>query len=169
MAVPGRPAPSLPRKLEALQRCGRSGAPLFTAVPLSGRVPIEDVLDDACELKSELEQGDGPLSGSQALPVQAAPASRPPVPVQASLPCPDLAGAVLLGFTRDGCHLLSYTSQPVAAADAAEGYALQLWRFETGQRSRRLWSVPLFRWVLPHPVPMVTWACWCSQHRLLVG
>lgn len=59
---------------------------------------------------------------------------------------------MLLGFTRDGCHLLSYTSQPVAAADAAEGYALQLWRFEPGQRSRRLWSVPLFRWVLPHPV-----------------
>ncbi len=58
------------------------------------------------------------------------------------------AGAVLLGFTRDGCHLLSYTSQPVAAADGAEGYALQLWRFETGQRCRRLWSVPLFRWVL---------------------
>ena len=44
--------PSLPRKLEALQRSGRAGAPLFTAVPLSGRVPIEDVLDEAAEMKS---------------------------------------------------------------------------------------------------------------------
>lgn len=84
MAAPGRSAPSLPRKLEALQRCGRAGAPLFTAVPLWGRVPIEDVLDDACELKSELGQGDGPLRCSQALPVQAAPASRRPVPVRSS-------------------------------------------------------------------------------------
>lgn len=53
MAAQGRPPPSLPHKLEALQRCGRAGAPLFTAVPLSGRVPIEEVLDDAAELKSE--------------------------------------------------------------------------------------------------------------------
>ena len=39
---------------------------------------------------------------------------------------PRHAGAVLLGFTRDGCHLVSYTTQPVAAADGQEGYSLQV-------------------------------------------
>ena len=55
---------------------------------------------------------------------------------------------MLLGFTRDGCHLVSYTVHPVAAADGVDGYSLQLWSFHQGQRCRRLWSVPLFRWGL---------------------
>ncbi|PSC76438.1 hypothetical protein C2E20_0265 [Micractinium conductrix] len=57
----------------------------------------------------------------------------------------ELKSAVLLGFTRDGCHLVSYTVHPVAAADGVDGYSLQLWSFHQGQRCRRLWSVPLFR------------------------
>lgn len=52
--IAGRSGSSLPHKLEALQRCGRAGAPLFTAVPLSGRMSIEDMLDEAAEMKSAL-------------------------------------------------------------------------------------------------------------------
>lgn len=146
----GRPAPSLPHKLEALQRSGRAWAPLFTAVPLSGRVPIEDVLDEAAEMKSAPGWNRWRLGCFCAICWRLAACLPPPrecipAPPHTTLPC---AGAVLLGFTRDGGHLVSYTSQPVAAADGAEGYALQLWRFEPGQRCRRLWSVPLFRWVL---------------------
>lgn len=69
----------------------------------------------------------------------------PPAPAPTYLASPPPAGAVLLGFTRDGCHLVSYTTQPVAAADGQEGYSLQLWSFAPGARCRRLWSVPLFR------------------------
>ena len=49
---PGRQPPSLLHKLEALQRCGRAPGPLFAAVPHSGLTPIEDVLDEAADLKS---------------------------------------------------------------------------------------------------------------------
>ncbi|KAL4859348.1 hypothetical protein ACK3TF_000466 [Chlorella vulgaris] len=69
------------------------------------------------------------------------------VPIECVLdePAGDLQSTILLGFTRDGGHLLSYTTQRVAAADGQEGYCLQLWRYQPGQRCRRLWSVPLFR------------------------
>lgn len=56
-----------------------------------------------------------------------------------------LKSCIILGFTRGGAHLLSYTSAPTAAADGHEGCALQLWAFELGAPCRKLWSVPLFR------------------------
>ena len=145
-AQPHRRQQSLPRKLEQLQREGRFGAPPFTAVPPSGLLPIEGLVDEAGDLKSEgrglaaskpagslLRQGTAGARGA------ARPTTHPRCP-----PNP-YAGVVLLGFTRDGSHLISYTTQPVAAADAQDGYCLQLWRFQPGARCARLWSVPLFR------------------------
>lgn len=140
-----RPVPaSLPHKLEALQRCGRAG-PLFTAVPHSGLTPIEDVVDAAGDLKSEraCEEmqgfGQGPFARCRNADCR--------TPRPSALPPPHPLGVVLLGFTRDGAHLVSYTTQPVAATDGQEGYCLQLWSFTPGARCRRLWSAPLFRCV----------------------
>ena len=55
-------------------------------------------------------------------------------------PAEELKSCVILGFSRGGGHLLSYT-----AADGREGYGLQLWAFARHEPCRRLWSVPLFR------------------------
>ena len=48
-----------------------------------------------------------------------------------------LLSAVLLGFTRSGDHLISYTS-------GEDGWHLQLWIFTPGMRCKRLYKVPLF-------------------------
>ncbi|KAK9803572.1 hypothetical protein WJX72_001301 [[Myrmecia] bisecta] len=56
-----------------------------------------------------------------------------------------MLSCVLLGFTRDGDHLISYTSTPVAAADNLEGYHLQVWRFSMTDRIERLSNIPLFQ------------------------
>jgi len=48
-----------------------------------------------------------------------------------------LLSAVLLGFTRSGDHLVSYTS-------GEDGWQLQLWSFTPGMRCKRLYNVPLF-------------------------
>lgn len=147
-----RPHPSLPHQLEHLQRTGRrpTAAAPFLAVPHSCLTPIEAALDVEGDLKSERLLWFQTLMCSWAahdccrctchLSHHAAAAA-------ATAPARLPAGAILLGFTRDGCHLLSYTTQPVAAADSQEGYCLQLWSFQRGARCRRLWNVPLFRWV----------------------
>lgn len=54
-------------------------------------------------------------------------------------------GCIILGFTRDGHHLVSYTTSGVAAAAGAHGFSLQLWAFGPSGRLRRAWSAPLFR------------------------
>ena len=48
-----------------------------------------------------------------------------------------LLSAVLLGFTRSGDHLVSYTS-------GEDGWHLQLWSFAPGMRCKRLYNVPIF-------------------------
>lgn len=45
---------------------------------------------------------------------------------------------VLLGFTADGDHLVSYS------ASGESGYALQIWRFRVGARATLLATTPLF-------------------------
>jgi hypothetical protein len=44
---------SLPHRLRQLQLEGSFAGPLFAAVPPSGQVPIEAVLDEVCDMKSE--------------------------------------------------------------------------------------------------------------------
>lgn len=56
-----------------------------------------------------------------------------------------LLTCVLLGFSRDGTKLLSYTNQPTVASDGQGGWCLQIWDFRPGRRTRRLYNVPLFR------------------------
>lgn len=143
---PRRRLQPLPHKLEQLQRCGRA-PPLFTAVPHSGLTPIEAMLDEASDLKSEkFVEFRRRFQRSSAFGSPACPPSCYPQHPQPTVATPlPSAGVVLLGFTRDGCHLVSYTTQPAAAADGQDGYSLQLWSFAPGARCRRLWSVPLFR------------------------
>ena len=59
--------------------------------------------------------------------------------------CAAIAGCIILGFTRDGNHVISYTTGGVAAGLGQPGLCLQLWAFCAGRRLRRAWSVPLFR------------------------
>jgi hypothetical protein len=140
-ALPSRQHQSLPRKLEHLQRTGRFASPPFSAVPPSGLLPIEGLVDESADLKSECWC----LAWLQPSCKQGSECSSA-TPPTATCRCL-VAAVVLLGFTRDGGHLVSYTTQPVAAADAQDGYCLQLWRFQPGVRCIRLWSVPLFRLV----------------------
>lgn len=98
-------------------------------------------------LKLARREALGPAAGAAADPFafRAVPRSGQH-PIEALLDeSSDLKSVVLLGFTRDGLHLVSYTTQPVAAADGQEGYCLQLWSFSPGARCRRLFNVPLFR------------------------
>ena len=48
-----------------------------------------------------------------------------------------LLSAILLGFTRSGDHLVSYTT-------GEDGWHLQLWSFDPGRRCRRLYNIPIF-------------------------
>lgn len=57
----------------------------------------------------------------------------------------EIKSCVLLGFSRCGNFLMSYTTSPVAAADGLEGYCLQVWSFLNDSPCRKLWNIPLFR------------------------
>ncbi len=104
-------------------------------------------MDPAQELKSEQSFFSLSLSFGEPTPItQSSPALLPPFLHRKSsdfLASP--VGCILLGFTRDGGHLVSYTSTPVAAADGKEGCCLQLWSFHRSAPCRKLWNVPLFR------------------------
>ena len=75
-----------------------------------------------------------------------------------------LLSAVLLGFTRSGDRLVSYTGE--------DGWHLQLWSFTPGRRCRRLYNVPLFAAAFDDGVVLRT-ACTivdqCSRSNLLLA
>ncbi|DBB10058.1 TPA: DDB1 and CUL4 associated factor 15 [Trebouxia sp. C0006] len=62
-----------------------------------------------------------------------------------------LLGCILLGFTAEGHHLLSYTS--------THGYRVQIWRFLWGQQAELLAEIDLFGGQRAFDKPI---SCWSS-------